>query len=109
MTTATDPIDEVEASIIAKEPVLAAFLAAAVGGAAATWAHTHYGTDQNTVTQVVVPTVTGLVLTGLGIVTRELVVPLATFSKRVEAEVTKRVNEILDNKAEAQKSVEAPK
>lgn len=93
-----DPVDTVEASIIAKEPVLASFLAAAVAGSAGIWAHTHFGTDQNTVTQWVEPIVTGSILTGLGIITRELVVPLATFSKKVEAEVNRRVNAALGNK-----------
>lgn len=96
--TSKDPVDEAEASLIAKEPVLASFLGAAAAGAAAIWAHTHYGTDQNTVTQFVEPIVTGAVLTGLGILTRELVIPVATFAKKVEAEVNKRVNETLGNK-----------
>lgn len=107
--TSTDPIDEAEASIVAKEPVLAAFLTAAATGAAANWAHLHYGTDVDTVQQWITPIVTGSVLTGLGIIVRELVVPLATSGKRMEAEVDKRVNTILKNQALAQKpAVAAP-
>lgn len=92
-----DPVDQVQASWIKKEPVLAAFLGAAVAGAAATFATAHFGTNQDTVKQVLEPVIEGGVLAALGFITRQFVMPMVKVAKVVEV----NVQSALGNKPDA--------
>lgn len=88
----TDQIDKAKDSIISREPTMIAWTSAAVAGAAGTYLFAHFGLNVDATKQFVEPAVTGVLLVVFGFLNRRAVVPVATFAKKVESEVERRLN-----------------
>lgn len=81
MTGIDGDIDKVQAAVVAREPVLAGFVATAIVGAVSTWLVAHGLTNASTDVQVAEPAITAVVLVGVGFIVRQFVTPMFAFVK----------------------------